>query len=65
MHQTRVVADHPAGQGEKVLGQLREAGVNLLGYSGFPGKARKAQLELIRAGGPMRVLATVAGPVDP
>jgi hypothetical protein len=35
------------GQGEKVLATLREAGVNLLGYSGFPGKARKAQLDIV------------------
>ncbi len=36
-----------AGQGSKVLGELREAGVNLLAYSGFPISGGKAQLDLI------------------
>ena len=36
-----------AGYGARVLGELREAGVNLLAYSGFPGKRGKAQLDLI------------------
>ena len=36
-----------AGYGAGVLGELKEAGVNLLAYSGFPGKRGKAQLDLI------------------
>jgi hypothetical protein len=36
-----------AGQGAKVLGELREAGVGLHAYSGFPTKGGKAQLDLI------------------
>ncbi len=36
-----------AGQGSRVLGELREAGVNLLAYSGFPIRGGKAQLDLI------------------
>jgi hypothetical protein len=36
-----------AGQGEKVLGQLREEGVNLIAYSGFPIGRGKAQLDFI------------------
>jgi hypothetical protein len=36
-----------AGHGAKVLGELREAGVDLLAYTGFPGKRGKAQLDLI------------------
>ena len=36
-----------AGQGAKVLGALREADVNLLAYTGFPGKGGKAQLDLV------------------
>ncbi len=36
-----------AGQGAKVLGELKEEGVNLLAYTGFPGKKGKAQLDLI------------------
>ncbi len=35
------------GQGQKVLGTLREQGVNLLAYSGFPIKGGKAQLDFI------------------
>lgn len=38
-----------AGQGAKVLGALNEAGVDLLGFSGFPAKAGKAQLDLLAA----------------
>lgn len=36
-----------AGQGDKVLGQLREGGVNLLAYSGFPIGGGKAQLDFV------------------
>jgi hypothetical protein len=36
-----------AGQGAKVLGELAEAGVNLIAYSGFPAGKGKAQLDLI------------------
>jgi hypothetical protein len=36
-----------AGQGEKVLGKLRDEGVNLLAYSGFPIGKGKAQLDFI------------------
>ena len=36
-----------AGQGDKVLGQLRDGGVNLLAYSGFPAGAGKAQLDFV------------------
>jgi hypothetical protein len=32
-----VTVPNRAGQGAKVLGELREEGVNLLAYSGFPG----------------------------
>lgn len=38
---------HRAGQGAKILGALREAGVNLLAYSGFPAGQGKAQIDLI------------------
>ena len=34
-------------QGAVVLGTLRDAGVGLLGYTGFPARARKAQLDLV------------------
>ncbi len=35
-----------AGHGAKVLGQLKDAGVDLLAFSGFPVKGGKAQLDL-------------------
>jgi len=41
------VPDKP-GEGARVLGQLKAAGVNLIGYSGFP-KGRRAQLDFIPA----------------
>jgi hypothetical protein len=40
------VADKP-GEGARILNALREAGVNLLGFCGFPHGARKAQLDFI------------------
>lgn len=36
-----------AGQGAAILGALREAGVNLLAFSGFPIGGGKAQLDLV------------------
>ena len=36
-----------AGQGAKMLGALQEAGVNLVAYTGFPGKAGKSQLDFV------------------
>lgn len=36
-----------AGQGQRILRQLREDGVNLLAYSGFPAGGGKAQLDFI------------------
>ena len=36
-----------AGQGIKVLNALRDAGVNLLAFSGFPVKAGKSQIDLV------------------
>ncbi len=35
-----------AGEGARVLGALRDAGVNLLAFSGFP-RGRRAQLDLV------------------
>ncbi len=42
---TAVVPDKP-GEGARVLGALKEAGVNLLAFSGFP-VGRKSQIDLI------------------
>ncbi|MEE9130824.1 MAG: hypothetical protein V3T84_12455 [Phycisphaerales bacterium] len=36
-----------AGRGAKVLAGLKDAGVDLLAFSGFPAKGAKAQLDLI------------------
>jgi hypothetical protein len=36
-----------SGQGEKVLGALKDAGVNLLAFSAFPVKGGKAQVDLV------------------
>ncbi len=41
-----MAADRP-GEGAKVLGALRKAGVNLIAYAGFPTAGRKAQLVLV------------------
>lgn len=40
------VTDKP-GEAARILGALREAGVNLLAFSGFPEGARKSQLDFI------------------
>lgn len=36
-----------AGQGAKVLGEITEAGINMLGFSGFPQGTGKAQLDIL------------------
>lgn len=38
-----------AGQGAKVFGALREAGVNLIAHVGFPGRGGTAQLDFAAA----------------
>ncbi len=40
------VPDKP-GEASRILSALREGGVNLLGFSGFPQGARKAQLDFL------------------
>src|SRR5713226_2326150 len=42
------VSDKP-GEGAKLLGMLKEAGVNLLAFSGFPHGSRRAQVDFIPA----------------
>ena len=42
-----VMVPNRAGQGARILGALREAGVNLLAYTGFPAKGGKAQLDFV------------------
>ena len=38
-----------AGQGAKFLGELKKARVNLLAFSGFPGKGGKSQMDFVAA----------------
>jgi hypothetical protein len=38
---------HKAGQGARILSALKEAGVNLLAFSGFPISSDKAQLDFV------------------
>ena len=50
------------GQGAKVLGALRDAGVNLLAYTGFPARGGQAQLDLVASRlGPIRQVARAHG----
>jgi len=42
-----VTVPNRAGQGTRVLSAVKDAGVNLLAYSGFPVKGGKAQLDLV------------------
>ena len=42
-----VTVPNRARQGAEVLDTLKKAGVSLLGYTGFPARARKAQLDLV------------------
>ena len=42
-----VVVPSRVGQGAKVLGGLKDVGVNMVGYSGFPTSGGKAQLDLV------------------
>jgi len=53
-----VVVPSRVGQGAKVLGVLRDAGVSMLGYSGFPTSGGKAQLDIVTESvAPLRRLA--------
>jgi hypothetical protein len=42
-----VMVPNRAGTGASVLARLREAGVNLVAYSGFPASGGKAQIDLV------------------
>jgi len=42
-----VMVPNRAGAGAAVLARLREAGVNLVAYSGFPASGGKAQIDLV------------------
>jgi len=51
---------HKVGEGARVLGALRAAGVNLIGLWGYPHGAGKATLEFIPANGAAFVAAAKA-----
>jgi hypothetical protein len=56
------VVSRRAGQGAKILSEIKEAGIDLLGFSGFPGAAGKAQLVFVAASiAPLRRLARKNG----
>jgi len=42
-----VTVSSRSGQGEKILNEISEAGINLLAFSGFPLKGGKSQIDLV------------------
>lgn len=44
-----VVVPNKTGEGAKLLGALSEAGVNMIGFWGYPVKGKKAQLDIAPA----------------
>jgi len=53
-----VTVPNRSGQGATVLSELKKAGVNLLGYTGFPVGGGKSQLDLVaKRLGPIRTVA--------
>ena len=42
-----VTVSSRAGQGEKILNEISEAGIDLLAFSGFPLKGGKSQIDLV------------------
>jgi hypothetical protein len=42
-----ITVAHRAGQGAKVLRTIKDAGIDLLAYSGFPVKGGKAQIDFV------------------
>ncbi len=42
-----VTVPNRAGQGEKILGELRQAGLNMLAFSAFPARARTSQIDIV------------------
>ena len=42
-----IEVSNKAGEGARVLSTIREAGVNLLAFSGFPLSAKKAQIDFV------------------
>lgn len=52
-----VTVTNRAGSAAAILNQIKSSGINLLAFSGFPGKAGKAQVDLVaeRLGGIQRL----------
>ena len=48
-----------AGQGAKILSEIKNAGINLLAFSGFPDKGGKSQIDLVAEN--MAAIRKVAG----
>jgi hypothetical protein len=42
-----ITVAHRAGQGATVMGAIKDAGIDLLAYSGFPVRGGKAQLDFV------------------
>jgi hypothetical protein len=42
-----VVAPSKAGQGARILGELKDRGVNLIAFNGFPARKGLAQMDLV------------------
>lgn len=57
-----VTVPNRPGQGAQILGELKNAKVNLTAYSAFPAGSGKAQLDLVASSlGPIRKIATRNG----
>jgi hypothetical protein len=56
------IVPNRAGQGARILAELKDAGVNLLAYSGFPIGGGRSQLDfVVEKMGPLRRLARKNG----
>ena len=52
------IVPNRAGQGARILGELSDAGIDLLAYSGFPVGGGRSQIDLVVDDiGPLRRLA--------
>jgi hypothetical protein len=42
-----VLVKNKPGEGAKILGAIRDRGINLLAFSGFPARASRAQIDIV------------------
>lgn len=62
MNYCKMTAPSRAGQGEKILKAIRDAGISLQAFTGFPSGGGKAQVDLVADKlGPLRTLAKKEG----